>query len=745
MLSEQQLAEIAAAGPQTGRWIFTESVPSAVTTGWGVAWNEELTSRDLLQNFRDANQDRLSMVKATAKNRNVTLFGPAEFNLKRLYFLGSEKSADAGDIGAYGEGFKAACLALLRDFNAVPVVVSGASAVHVRVGEAVEGTDLKPLVYDYYELETKVEGTWMIVLGCTSVLESELLRGMEHFFWDGHPALGELVLAGKRLSIYRSKDGNGLGFYRGLRRLVAPKVPFIFVLNNVEKSLENKVKQDRDRKAFAEAVAAAYYKAVARDLSAETVRDLLVGMKPLWQAGHPLLSEMASSAPGWHGESVQARMSSVRAMFGDLFPKDRYYAKEQTTHWNADIARTDRDMRSSGRIALPHYFIYFGVESAGVVHEVEKERQIESVRSAENTTPTEAEFECIKVLNRAIVALEGREIAAILGGRGFKYLVAHTDAILGMLRGDRGYRSSEVVLAANIFAMRFSTALSTLLHEYAHVFGGDGSRLFTDALTHIIECVIEQRRLIEPFEVEWAKASTRVMKERGGDGDDVRVRLLAAPLDGLHALISRAPVGVLAALESGEWPERAGDSGTETLGGGDATEFPAGSLGDLIANQFVDLLGKAGSLNAQGALAFNQSGELTVSGDVGHRSDGRGAKEVVHYVELNDGTWDVVRMDLAHQSGAPVSVSGHEYLYDGHADAVSLSVASEAVQQGLGVEGVRRSCGVRSTVAALVIERLLAEIRVFIGGPDDTQAVAEVMGLRYIEPGVFVADTRSVE
>ena len=40
------------------------------------------------------------------KKDDVTVHGEALFNLRRLFYVGSEKGE--GDIGQYGEGFKAA-------------------------------------------------------------------------------------------------------------------------------------------------------------------------------------------------------------------------------------------------------------------------------------------------------------------------------------------------------------------------------------------------------------------------------------------------------------------------------------------------------------------------------------------------------------------------------------------------------------------------------------------------------------
>src|SRR5260370_33636701 len=92
---------------------FVRTVESAVTTAWGVRWNEMQIARDVLQNFYDANRANLETVAATVHDRDVRITAPAGFDLNRLFYLGSEKTSD--DIGQYGEGFKAAPTCLFPD------------------------------------------------------------------------------------------------------------------------------------------------------------------------------------------------------------------------------------------------------------------------------------------------------------------------------------------------------------------------------------------------------------------------------------------------------------------------------------------------------------------------------------------------------------------------------------------------------------------------------------------------------
>ena len=88
-----------------GRGLWHEMrLISAVTTAWGVKWDENYIARDLIQNFFDAARGNLSEVEVTVKGSDVTISAASAFNLQRLFYLGSEKGED--DVGQYGRASK---------------------------------------------------------------------------------------------------------------------------------------------------------------------------------------------------------------------------------------------------------------------------------------------------------------------------------------------------------------------------------------------------------------------------------------------------------------------------------------------------------------------------------------------------------------------------------------------------------------------------------------------------------------
>ena len=125
-----------------------KTLTSSVTTDWQVHWNEDFIARDLLQNFYDANRDNVAGIRVLVDGSRVTIAAPKGYNLERLFYLGSEKQSS--DVGHYGEGFKAAATCLL-DFRVTPVAMSDNQIAVLQISdEPVAGTDLYPLVYDFF-------------------------------------------------------------------------------------------------------------------------------------------------------------------------------------------------------------------------------------------------------------------------------------------------------------------------------------------------------------------------------------------------------------------------------------------------------------------------------------------------------------------------------------------------------------------------------------------------------------------
>lgn len=553
-----------------GGWKPAGSKTSAVTTAWGVKWDEEAIARDLLQNFYDANRENLDAVKVAVKGHRVEVSAPATFELDRLFYLGSEKDRDE-NVGQFGEGFKAAALCLVRDHEIEPVVISGAKAVRIRASEeAVRGTDLLPLVYDVFERASANTGTLMILEGCSVKLARAVAAGLAHFWHERNPLVGRCLWKNGKgdTQLYEAAKGakDGAIFYRRLRRGTVPGIPVVLVIDRECGPIERKTKQDRDRLAFGGDLVEKSYKAFTagfRSHEREPAKEVLKLSKHLWPAGHSLLSALADRASNnWTDKDRREVFGDPKQWFADV----RRQTRGDTADKIVRVEEIQAAWKTAGVIELPGYFVRFGIRTA--LGEI-LARDAGHARRARRP-PSEAEGAAIEVL-RAATEEFAPEIIALFAKKKTEYFVLQggdkgaanalgKEELLGAYKqSERVWDLREVWLAETLFVGDFSEALATFLHEHAHVLGYDGSRAFTDALTGMLATVVRMiadpkaRKMLESLSARWDEATKAVARERKDGGaksidSSVKRRIDTLSEDGLRSLLDRVPPAVLRRL-----------------------------------------------------------------------------------------------------------------------------------------------------------------------------------------------------
>jgi hypothetical protein len=169
-------------------------------------------------------------------------------------------------------------------------------------------------------------------------------------------------------------------------------------------------------------------------------------------------------------------------------------------------------------------------------------------------SPTRAEQRSMDVLNRALGDL-APVLTRYFRTKRVRYSIADTEAILGALKTGREYQGIDVFLAASVLTEDFARALATFLHEHAHIYGYDGSRGFTDALTELVEAAIRHRRSLDAYENDWQAARQEVLTERGpavlNGEQSIPERLQSLDRDALLQLLERVPGVILRPLLPG--------------------------------------------------------------------------------------------------------------------------------------------------------------------------------------------------
>jgi hypothetical protein len=228
---------------------FEKSIESSVTTSWGVNWDADFIARDILQNFRDSNQSEIEKVIVNTKNDRILVEGNNCFDLRKLFFVGSNKAGDETTVGEYGEGFKAAVVSMLKRGIQAPVSVSGDTAVVIDVGEEVV-EDLRPLVYHFFKVNKQNKTSFMIHT-YDKELKAAFDFGMSHFWFEKNPLVGEELNYYNDIACYKSTNPNtGYLFYRGVMRGTIDHIPVVINIPKKYAQIENKIKSDRDRNSF---------------------------------------------------------------------------------------------------------------------------------------------------------------------------------------------------------------------------------------------------------------------------------------------------------------------------------------------------------------------------------------------------------------------------------------------------------------------------------------------------------------
>ncbi|WP_436717761.1 hypothetical protein U8335_13840 [Roseiconus lacunae] len=488
---------------------FIHSRESSVTTAWGVDWSDSMIARDLMQNFYDAHLDNIDNINVVAAGSNVTVSGTEGFDLNELFYLASEKTEK--HVGQYGEGFKAAIACLLRRHpDAVVIASSGKESVSVRLStETLGDSAIQPLVYDFFSTKRRIAGSQLVIQKVSTDLVSEIGSALSQFWHLDNPLVGELIAKSSdgKLSVFRSTSSNGHLFYRGLKRAEIPDLPLLLVCEKAYQQIERKIAHDRDRKAFDEAVVATLYSVWANNFFRHDQRAICAvidAARPLWEQGkpHPLLAAIASKRPRF-GTTLSGRFD------------ERYFAvcKSSDREEQLRFSRKEDQWKQEGKVALPKYFSSFGVQTAQSFFEKQLKLAEEEAERRGRRSLSPAETKAKEVLEDAIQEF-APELWDSFGRRRPRYSIAETETLLGQFKKALPYRTSDVFLAASVFEADLADALAVFLHEHAHIYGYDGSREFTDALTWLIASVIRNRTSLDKLDSRWVTARHQVSKER---------------------------------------------------------------------------------------------------------------------------------------------------------------------------------------------------------------------------------------
>ena len=467
-----------------------EIIDTRITDHWGVEWTPMEIVRDFLQNFYDANP--IKDIKIEIEKRTVIVSAPNEFDYKSLIYLGSDKGSS--DIGQYGEGFKASTVNAMRNHGCtVQAHIKDCFLEFFFEREKIGETEKKVIKCKISKVP-EIEGSKLILKNCSKVIVEEFQFGLNYFYYESNPLFGSLLTRhySNDIIVYKSIEENvGYVFYKKLLRAKLD-VPLVIVCNRKYKSIDEKIQHDRDRKAFNENVLELLLKYTLKQVGISEIVHIL---KPWWQSGHKILRILSS---GWRRKSVK-------------FPEN-YYAKHSKTEtrnpgMQIEVNQLEQEFQDKGNIQCPVYMAKLGMKSAVSIIQNRVVQMKKKHKTLYTRKPSELEVQALNFLKDFI-----RNVNPLLVTRFAyaNYTIGDSDEIVGELRIERSYKSNDVFLSRYFFLLSFAEALAILVHEWSHIYGYDGSRSFTDALTGFIVGLIEKRAELDYVEERWRNISLEI-------------------------------------------------------------------------------------------------------------------------------------------------------------------------------------------------------------------------------------------
>lgn len=491
-----------------------------------VRWSKYKVLRDFIQNFYDATGYRrwhsdfsyeVTKQKLVFRSLNIN------FSYEWLIHIGASTKRDNSGkyAGYFGEGFKIASLCAIRDFRWKVVMASRDWELEVITDDIkVDNRKLITLAYRVIKKTTVRTDTVLRIYPFHQddlpVLESAVLS----FFYPENPLFGEKIWESSEVAVFhRSKilkpdyypftyDYSGEGIiFAGYQALGSFKYPLIFCHHRFRQD-------DRERNTFYKMDVVKVIYQVVEQMPPEAAAQILYIFKDLWyrypqkrydfESWFPVIKKLVC---------IIARSREQTHLFRERNPhllvahpvkrKDipKYNRRRQALYW---LSLSDKKYR----------LVQEGFSALGypTLEEVcEKNGGFSVIRE-----PISEEISMINLLEEfTIIVFQGffgngdlppckiikTENAVWMG---MASCVPLANPVINSAGLKIRYQLPYIAMKRRLFSQSsFPEALSTYLHELAHIFGGDQSSGFSKGITKILDYVIKNTALVENFAARW--------------------------------------------------------------------------------------------------------------------------------------------------------------------------------------------------------------------------------------------------
>jgi hypothetical protein len=492
-----------------------------------VHWSRFKTLRDFIQNFYDAVHwsewdDRFSH---TITDGVLTLKAQhVGFSYDWLLHIGASTKREA--IGTYaghfGEGFKIAALCALRDHHWTVKMRSRDWALEVVTTDlTVDQRTLKSLAYKIQSGQPTSQETTLQIAPFSDqpLLDSVLLS----FYYPSNPLLGQPIWTSATGAVYErspvqkpwgypsTSENNGSGIvFAGYQAVGSFEYPLVFCLHD-HKQL------DRERNTFYRMNVIDLIRSTVSRLPPEASMVVLQALKSRWYDRPRKKYDFTS----WYG--------IVGALVKNIAASDEQKAIWQRTYPHllvaSQVKRSDLPRYNRRRQALD--WLKQSEVSFQLVQEAFLALAYPTLESmcerydgfSVIRDPDAFEQQRVKMLER-FTSLLVPDLIAVAPLPPCKLIKSEVAAWRGMascipLSGQLAkfrdipirYRLPYVALKSSLLRSdNLGNALSTYLHEIAHMFGGDRSAAFSHALSELMEVILSNARLVAEWQSQWEQS-----------------------------------------------------------------------------------------------------------------------------------------------------------------------------------------------------------------------------------------------
>jgi hypothetical protein len=490
-----------------------------------VQWNKYKVLRDLIQNFYDAvpKQEWKHRFTYDIQERILSLKAiKVGFSYEWLIPIGASTKRDGTDnyAGYFGEGFKIASLCASRDHGWAIEVASRGWQLKVTTTEVqIDDHSLKSLAYQLWHSQPEASDTvlYLYPFDDHELLDSVLLS----FYYPSNPLLGEEIWESSEVAVYfrspkpkpyyypstYSLGGQGI-IFAGYQALGSFPYPLVFCLHRFRLS-------DRERNSFYEMdVIKLIHQAVSK-LPSKPSAIVLRALMARWYdrprkkydftSWHGIIKTLANNVSSSTEEAQRWRQEYPNLLVAKQVKRSNipeYNRRRQALDW----------MRSSGQ---SYRLVQNGFLS--LEYPTLEEACAEADGFSVTREPNKNECQYIQHLEGIITLLlpellsqiELPPCKIIKKGRGaWQGMASCIPVKASQQLRFRGliirYRLAHVALKGELLdASCFGIALSTYLHELAHMFGSDGSASFSHALSVVLDITLSNSDLISQEKRRW--------------------------------------------------------------------------------------------------------------------------------------------------------------------------------------------------------------------------------------------------